>query len=79
MSKETRTITNESGKQITMRIDPAHTLAHSHMDVVWTVSPAQWKRLVRESNHGAWSTERGAILRFTCHPYAANCKYPSRA
>ena len=79
MSKQKRTITNGSGKQITMLIDPSNTNMHIHNEVEWTLTEAQWSRIVRESDNTAWSTERGAVIRFTCAPHAADCKYPGRA
>ena len=75
MSKQKRTITNESGKRITMMIDPEDTIQHIWNEVEWTISPAQWRRLVRESDGDTtWRTERGATIRFTCLPHATNCK-----
>lgn len=79
MKKQKRTITNENGKSITMMIDPENTLQHIWNEVEWTLTEAQWRRLVRESDNTAWSTERGATIAWTCHPHAANCKYPGRA
>lgn len=76
MSTEKRTITNESGKTITIMIDPANTNIHSAVE--WIITPAQWRRLVRESDNTAWSTERGAIIAWTCYPYAFLCKHPGR-
>ena len=76
--KQSRTITNESGKTIKLMIDPATTLQHIHNEVEWYVSESQWKRLVRESNNTLWRTEKGAIVKFTCFPHAADCKYPGR-
>lgn len=78
MSTEKRTITNESGKAIDMMIDPANTFQHNYMSVEWILSKAQWKRLVKESDNSAWRTEGGSVIRFTCDPYAAECKYPGR-
>ncbi len=78
MSTEKRTITNESGKSITIMIDPANTIQHIHSAVEWTITASQWRRLVRESDNTAWSTERGATIAWTCYPYAAGCKYPGR-
>lgn len=78
MSIEKRTITNESGKTLTMMIDPANTIQHIYGEVEWTVSESQWKRLVKESDNTAWSDERGAFIRFTCLPYAGGCRYPGR-
>lgn len=78
MSTEKRTITNESGKSITMMIDPANTIRHMYNNVEWTVSESQWKRIVRESDNTSWRTEKGAVIGFTCHPHAAYCKYPGR-
>lgn len=72
MSTEKRTITNESGKSITMMIDHASTNE-------WTLTESQWKRICRESDNTAWRDERGAFVRFTCHPHAADCKYPGRS
>ena len=79
MSKEKRTITNESGKQISIMIDPAQTNQHIWNSVEWTVTDSQWKRIVAESDNTFWTTEKGAVITFTCHPYAADCKYPGRA
>lgn len=79
MSAEKRTITNESGKQITMMIDPANTNQHIYNQVEWTLTESQWKRISRESDNTAWSTEKGATIRFTCPPHAAGCKYPGRS
>ena len=79
MSAEKRTIMNESGKQITMMIDPADTNQHIHNEVEWTLTKSQWKRICRESDgNNTWRTERGAVIRFTCAPHAACCKYPGR-
>ena len=76
MSREKRTITNESGKSITIMIDPANTNIHSAVE--WIITASQWRRLVRESDNTAWRTERGAIIAWTCYPYALGCKYPGR-
>lgn len=76
MSK--RTITNESGKTLTMMIDPANTIQLLYGEVEWTVSESQWKRICRESDNTAWSDECGAVIRFTCLPYAGGCRYPGR-
>jgi len=78
MKTEKRTITNESGKQITLMIDPENTIQHISSAVEWTITPAQWRRLVRESDNTAWRTERGATIAWTCHPHAAACRYPGR-
>lgn len=78
MSTEKRTITNESGKSITLLIDPADTNQHIYNKVEWTLSESQWKRIVRESDNTSWSTEKGATILFTCAPHAAGCKYPGR-
>lgn len=78
MSMEKRTITNESGKSITMKIDTANTNQHMYNEVEWTLTESQWKRIVRESDDTAWSTESGATILFTCSPHAADCKYPGR-
>jgi hypothetical protein len=64
MSTEKRTITNESGKSITIMIDPANTNQHIHNEVEWTLTEAQRKRIRRESDNTAWRTERGAVIRF---------------
>ena len=77
--KQKRTITNENGKSITMMIDPENTNQHIYNEVEWTLSESQWRRLVRESDNTAWQDERGAVIRFTCLPHAANSKYPGRA
>jgi hypothetical protein len=79
MSTGKRTITNESGKSITMMIDPANTNRHIHNEVEWTLTEAQWKRICRESDNTAWRDERGATIRFACPPHAAGCKYPGRS
>lgn len=78
MKTEKRTITNESGKTITMMIDPANTNQHIYNSVEWMISPKQWKRIVGESDNTSWKTEIGATIKFTCHPFAADCKYPGR-
>lgn len=78
MSKEKRTIANESGKKITIMIHPWNTIQHIHSEVEWTITPSQWRRLVRESDNTPWRTERGAIIAWTCYPYAACCKHPGR-
>lgn len=78
MSTEKRTITNATGKSITIMIDPANTIQHIHSEVEWVLTESQWKRIRRESDNTAWRTERGAVIRFTCIPYAAECKYPGR-
>jgi hypothetical protein len=78
MKTEKRTITNESGKQITLMIDPSNTNMHIHNEVEWTLTEAQWRRLVRESDNTAWRTERGATIAWTCYPYSAGCKHPGR-
>ena len=77
--RERRKITNGSGKSLSMMIDPTNTIQHIYSAVEWTITPAQWRRLVRESDNTAWRTERGATIRFTCHPHAADCKYPGRS
>jgi len=77
MSTEKRTITNESGKSITMMIDPESALQH-YTEVCWTLTQSQWRRIVRESDNTEWRTESGAKIRFTCPPHAADCKYPGR-
>ena len=66
MKTERRTITNESGKQITMLINPENTIQHIYSAVEWTISPSQWRRLVRESDNTTWRTERGAVIEFHC-------------
>ncbi len=76
--RERRKITNESGKEITILIAPADTIQHIWHTVEWTITPSQWRRIVRESDNTAWSTERGATIAWTCYPYAAGCKYPGR-
>ena len=78
MSREKRTITNESGKTITIMIDPADTIRYIRGEVEWPITAAQWRRLVRESDNTPWSTEHGATIAWTCYPYAAGCKYPGR-
>lgn len=78
MSKEKRTITNESGKSITIMIDPANTTQHIYSAVEWTITASQWQRIVRESDNTAWSTERGATIEWTCYPYVHACKFPGR-
>ena len=78
MSKEKRTITNKAGKEITIMIDPADTIQHIYSGVEWIITPAQWRRLVRESDNTAWSTERGTTIVWTCYPYASRCKHPGR-
>ncbi len=78
MSREKRTITNESGNEIKIMIDPANTIQHIYSEVEWKITPSQWRRIVRESDDTAWSTERGATIAWTCYPYAAGCKYPGR-
>jgi len=77
--REQRTITNESGKTIIIMIDPDNTLQHIYSAVEWTITPAQWRRLVRESDNTAWRTERGATISWTCHPHASDCRYPGRS
>ena len=77
MSKEKRTITNESGKSITILIAKADTVCYGNT-VEWAITPAQWRRLVSESDDTSWSTEHGETISFTCYPYAAGCKYPGR-
>ena len=77
--RERRKITNGSGKTITMMIDPAATTQHIYSAVEWTITPAQWRRIVRESDNTAWTTERGAIIAWTCYPHAAGCRYPGRS
>ena len=79
MSKEKRTITNGSGKTITMMIAPEDTIQHIYSEVHWSITKPQWKRIVRESDNTAWTTEKGATIRFTCHPHAADCRYPGRS
>lgn len=76
--REKRIITNGSGKSIIMMIDPAKTIQHIWHTVEWTITPSQWRRIVRESDNTAWSTERGATIAWTCYPHAASCKYPVR-
>lgn len=67
MKTERRTITNESGKQITMLINPENTIQHIYSKVEWNISPSQWRRLVRESNGNmTWRTERGTVIEFHC-------------
>ena len=67
MSKQKRTITSERGKRITMMIDPEDTNQHIYSEVEWTISPAQWRRLVRASDDNTtWRTERGAVIKFHC-------------
>lgn len=78
MSIEKRRITNDNGKTLTMMIDPENTNQYIYGEVEWTLSDSQWKRLVKESDNTAWRDERGAFIRFTCHPYAADCRYPGR-
>ena len=65
MKRQKRTITNESGKSINMMIDPENTNQHIYNEVEWTLSEAQWRRLVRESDNTPWRTERGAVIRFS--------------
>jgi len=77
MSREKRTITNESGKSITIMIDPEDAIQHIN-SIEWTVTAAQWFRLVRESDNTVWRTEDGAVIEWTCHPVAYGCKYPGR-
>ena len=76
MSKEKRTITNESGKSITIMIDPANTNIHGAVE--WMITASQWRRLVRESDNTPWRTGLGSTIAWTCYPYAAGCKYPGR-
>jgi len=82
MSKEKRTITNEYGKTITIMIDPENTAPHNYdgnqNEVEWVITPAQWHRLVRESDTTAWHTEDGATILWWCDPYAAGCRFPGR-
>ena len=79
MNPEKRTITNKSGKAITIMIDPADTIQHiPGLAEEWTITASQWRRLVRESDNTPWSTERGATIAWTCYPYAAGCKHPGR-
>ena len=68
MSTQKRTITNESGKSITLMIDPENTIQHIWNKVEWTISPSQWRRLVRAAGGGntTWRTERGAVIEFHC-------------
>ena len=70
MKTESCTITNESGKSITIQ--------HIHSAVELTITQAQWRRLVRESDNTVWRTEQGATIAWTCYPYATGCKYPGR-
>ena len=80
--KEKRTITNEYGKSITIMIDPKDTGPHNYdgneNEVEWTISPSQWRRLVRESDSTQWRDEQGAYILWWCDPYAAGCRYPGR-
>lgn len=76
--KEKRTITNESGKAITIMFDPERTYPYIYSAVEWIITPAQWRRLVRESDNTPWKTERGATIAWTCYPYASGCKHPGR-
>ena len=79
MSTEKRTITNESGKSITIMIDQANTTQHiPGFAVEWTITASQWRRLVRESDNTAWRTERGATIAWTCYPFASGSKHPGR-
>ena len=78
MSKEKRTITNESGKTITIMIDPADAIQYIRGEVEWPITAAQWRRLVRESDITAWRTERGATIAWTCYPSASGCKHTGR-
>ena len=78
MKTELRTITNGNGKTINLRIAPSDTTQHIWHTVEWTITASQWRRIVRESDDTAWSTERGATVAWTCYPYAAGCKYPGR-
>ena len=67
MKTERRTITNESGKQITLMIDPENTLQHIWNEVEWTISPSQWKRICAAGGGDTtWRTERGAVIEFHC-------------
>ena len=59
-------------------IDPKDTCQHIYCEVEWTITASQWRRLVRESDNTPWRTERGAIIAWTCYPYAAGCKHPGR-
>jgi len=77
--REQRKITNGSGKTITIMIDPNNTIQHIYCGVEWAITPAQWRRLVRESDNTAWRTERGATIAWTCYPFAAGCRYPGRS
>ena len=77
--RERRTITNESGKQITLMIDPNNTTQHTYAKVRWTLTKSQWRRLVRESDNTVWKTEFGATILFDCHPLIAGCRYPGRS
>ena len=89
MNPEKRTITNKSGKAITIMIDPENTIQHiPGLAEEWTITASQWRRLVRESDNTAWrtersdntpwSTERGATIAWTYYPYVAGCKHPGR-
>ncbi len=77
--RERRKITNGSGKTIMMMIDPANTTLHTYAKVRWALTKSQWRRLVRESDTTAWTTEFGATIVFDCPPFAAGCRYPGRS
>jgi len=77
--KEKRKITNGSGKTIIMMINPNNTTQHTYDKVRWSLTPYQWKRLVRESDTTAWTTEFGATILFDCPPFTAGCRYPGRS
>ena len=78
MSKEKRTITNESGTKLILMIDPTQTLQHFYRSVTWPVSPSQWSRIVAASDSSPWETEKGAFIDFDCPPMVAGCLYPGR-
>ncbi len=58
-----------STEKRTIMIDPANTTQHIYSAVEWTITASQWRRLVRESDDTAWSTERGAIIEWTCYAH----------
>ena len=77
MSREKRTITNESGKSITIMINPENVTRHVH-SIEWTITAAQWRRLVRESDFTPWHDEDGTTIEWTCYSIAYGCKCPGR-
>jgi len=76
--REKRIITNETGKEIAIMINPERTIQHIYNVVEWTITPAQWRRLVRESDYTAWMTESGATIVWMCYPHASGCMFPGR-